>query len=85
MGFDPYTAVGIAGTSCYVVAYFATLHGWLKAGEWRFPAINLLGALLVLVSLADAWNLPSVVLESFWATISVYGLIRCWSSQRNPE
>lgn len=78
MKFDPYIAVGIAGTGCFVAAYFATLHGWLKAGEWRFPAINLLGALLVLVSLADAWNLPSVVLELFWAAISAYGLVRYW-------
>jgi hypothetical protein len=85
MGFDPYIAVGVAGTGCYVAAYVATLHGWLKAGEWRFPAINLLGAILVLVSLADAWNLPSAVLELFWGAISVYGLVRCWSGRQDLE
>ena len=85
MEFGPYTAVGIVGTGCYIVAYFATLHGWLNAREWRFPAINLLGALLVLVSLENAWNLPSVALESFWAAISVYALIRCWRIQRSRK
>jgi hypothetical protein len=77
MEFDPYTVVGIAGAGCYVIAYFGILQGWLKASNWRFPAVNLLGAVLVLVSLADAWNLPSVVLEGFWAAISCYGLMRC--------
>jgi hypothetical protein len=78
MGLDPYTASGIIGTGCFVVSYFATLRGWLAPTGWQFPAVNLLGAALVLVSLLDAWNLPSVILECFWGTISLYGLVRNW-------
>jgi hypothetical protein len=76
MGFDLYTACGIIGAVCFVVGYFATLQGWFTASDWRFSAVNLLGAALVLVSLTDAWNLPSVVLECFWGVISMYGLVR---------
>jgi hypothetical protein len=76
MEFDPYTAAGILGAGCFIAAYFATLQGWMDPANWHFPAVNLLGATLVLVSLTDAWNLPSVVLESFWAGISMYGLVR---------
>jgi hypothetical protein len=76
MGFDPYIACGIVGAGGFILAYFATLQGWLAVTNWRFPAINLLAALLVLVSLTDAWNLPSVILESFWGAISLYGLVR---------
>lgn len=76
MEFDPFIACGLIGASCFVVGYFATLQGWLPASDWRFPAVNLLGAVLVMVSLIDAWNLPSVVLECFWGAISVYGLVR---------
>jgi len=36
---------------------------------------DLAGALLILVSLFAEWNLPSVVVEGFWAAISVYGLV----------
>ena len=76
MEFDPYIACGIVGAGCFIFAYFATLQGWLEASDWRFPAVNLIGAALVLVSLIDEWNLPSVVLECFWGAISVYGLMR---------
>jgi hypothetical protein len=76
MGFDPYIACGIVGAGCFIATYFTTLQGWLDVGSWRYPAINLLGATLVLISLVDAWNLPSVVLECFWGAISVYGLVR---------
>lgn len=75
---DPYTVCGIVGAGCFVTGYIGTLQGWLAPGGWRFPAINLIGATLVLVSLIDTWNLPSVVLECFWGAISVYGLVRCW-------
>ncbi|MDR3531626.1 MAG: hypothetical protein P4L90_13865 [Rhodopila sp.] len=76
MSLDPFIACGIVGAACYVAAYFANLRGWLVSSGWAFPAANLFGALLILVSLFDAWNLPSVVLEVFWAMISVYGLVR---------
>ncbi len=77
MAFDPYTVCGIVGAACFILSYFANVQGWLPASDWRFPGANLLGAVLVLVSFIDAWNLPSVVLECFWAAISLYGLGRC--------
>jgi hypothetical protein len=76
MEFDPCTVAGIVGAGCFIFAYFATLQGWMAPDGWRFPAVNLLGAGLVLVSLIEAWNLPSVVLECFWGAISLYGLAR---------
>jgi hypothetical protein len=76
MQSDPFTVCGIAGAACYVAAYFANIRGWLVSTGRAFPAANLLGALLILISLFDAWNLPSVVVETFWAMISIYGLIR---------
>ena len=76
MQVDSFTVCGIFGAGCFIFSYFATLQEWLAPTDWRFPAINLLGASLVLLSLISAWNLPSVVLECFWGVISVYGLVR---------
>ncbi len=70
-----FRAIGLVGAAIFVVAYFANQARWLSAHDWRFPAANLAGSLLILVSLFDEWNLPSVVIEVFWAAISVYGLL----------
>ena len=59
-----------------MAAYFANQSGRLRSEDWRFPAANLLGSLLILVSLWSAWNLPSAVIEAIWAAISLYGLLR---------
>jgi hypothetical protein len=70
-----YRAIGLFGAAIFVVAYLANQARWLRSDDWRFPAANLAGALLILVSLFGEWNLPSVVIEAFWAAISVYGLV----------
>jgi hypothetical protein len=68
-------AIGLVGAAIFVVVYFANQARRLDSRDWRFPAANLAGALLILVSLFGEWNLPSVVIEAFWAAISVYGLV----------
>lgn len=73
---DVFTLLGFVGVACIVVAYFANQQGWLDARDWRFPATNLAGSLLILLSLWTAWNFPSAVIEVIWAAISLYGLIR---------
>ena len=74
MHFDLYTLSGMAGALLVVVAYLANQAKKLPSDDWRFPAANLLGAALILVSLYDAWNLPAALIEVFWAGISIYGL-----------
>jgi len=76
MVFGLFNVCGITGAVCIGVAYFANQREWLASSDWRFPGINLVGSLLILISLYGSWNLPSVIIESFWAAISLYGLIR---------
>jgi hypothetical protein len=73
---------GFVGAAIVVVAYFAMQQRWLDALDWRFPAANLVGALLILVSLWFEWNFPSVVIEIFWALISLMGLVRSIAERR---
>lgn len=80
---DPFTIAGIAGSAMIVAAYFGNQQGWLAAENWRYPLANLIGACLILVSLITAWNLPAAIIESFWAAISIYGLIKSARSKRN--
>jgi hypothetical protein len=68
--------LGLIGSGMVIVAYFANQQGWMSASGWRYSALNLAGALLILASLYAEWNMPSAVIEAFWAAISVYGLVR---------
>src|SRR3954469_21499868 len=77
-----YDLAGFLGAAIIVVAYFAMQQRWLNALDWRFPAANLLGSLLILISLWFEWNFPSVVIEIFWALISRMGLARSLAKRR---
>ncbi|MGN6147235.1 MAG: CBU_0592 family membrane protein [Rhizomicrobium sp.] len=81
MTLNIYTFVGFVGALVVVLAYWANQADRLPSHDWRFPAANLGGSILILVSLYDAWNWPSVVIELFWATISIYGLLRARAAQ----
>ena len=83
MAIPIYDVVGIVGTAVLVAAYFANQQRWLSSEDWRFPAANLVGALLILISLWFEWNLPSVVIEFFWIAISLWGISR--SLARRPS
>jgi len=82
MGVSIYDIAGFAGAAIIVAAYFAMQQRWLNALDWRFPVANLLGSLLILVSLWFEWNFPSVVIEIFWALISLMGMIRSLAERR---
>ena len=71
-----YDLLGVIGSLIIIAAYFATQRGWVEASDWRFPLANLIGALLILLSLMVAWNLAAFVMEIFWLAISIYGLVR---------
>jgi len=67
---------GFIGAGIIIAAYFGNQQGWLRSDDWRFPAVNLLGSVLIVASLFVQWNFPSAVIEAFWIAISVYGLVR---------
>ena len=71
-----YDLVGFAGAAIIIAAYFANQQRWLRSDDRRYPLANLCGSVLILVSLYFEWNFPSVVIELFWAAISLYGLAK---------
>jgi hypothetical protein len=85
MPFPLYNLAGFVGAAIIVVAYLAVQQRWLNALDWRFPAANVAGSLLILVSLWFEWNFPSVVIEIFWAAISILGLVRSLAERRRRD
>ena len=68
--------IGFAGAAVLMVVYLANQQRWLSSKDWRYPAANLAGSVLILFSLLFTWNFPSLVIEVFWALISIWGLMK---------
>lgn len=70
--------IGLLGVALILIAYFALQTERIAAEDWRFSAINGLGAILIMISLYYTFNLASFVIEIFWLMISLYGLWKAW-------
>jgi len=68
--------IGYAGVALVVGTYFLSQIGRMDSTRTLYPALNAIGALLILYSLWHRPNPPSIVIEFFWLAISVVGLVR---------
>ncbi len=73
---------GVGGALLICSLYLLNQMGRLSTSNWRFPAGNLLGSVMVFLSLLETFNLPSVLIELFWSAISVFGLVRSLGRKR---
>lgn len=77
---------GLVGVLCFLLAYFLLQNGKVTHNGGPYLGLNLLGALLVMVSLLYDWNLPAFLLEAAWALISMYGIYRhIWKKHAPPS
>lgn len=70
--------VGMLGVGCILGTYFLLQASLIKVSDFRYSLINGIGALLILYSLFFHWNTSSVVIEIFWFSISLYGVVKTW-------
>ncbi len=68
--------VGIIGVVCTLIAYLFLQIGRITPNDSLYPFLNLIGAIFILCSLMGAWNWSAVIIETFWAFISIYGIYR---------
>ncbi|HEX2792908.1 MAG TPA: permease [Croceicoccus sp.] len=69
------TLIGFVGMACIIFAY-AYMTGAKRPNPFVQHGVNLAGAALLTVSLIYHPNLPSLVLEGFWAAIAIWGLVK---------
>jgi len=69
-------ALGLVGVAMIVATYFLSQIGRMDVNRPAYPALNAMGAALILVSLSRTFNLASAVIEVFWLAISLVGLVR---------
>ncbi|AOL95096.1 CBU_0592 family membrane protein [Porphyrobacter sp. LM 6] len=82
--FDWASIVGLFGTACIIGAY-AYLTLAKATNPFLLHGTNLMGAALLTVSLMVHTNWASLVLEGFWASIAIFGLVRAWRSRSMVE
>ena len=79
--------IGLAGSALFIAAFaYANLSKHLNKLAFNFA--NLIGSILLLISLAVNFNLAAFVLESAWGLIAAAGLvmaIRARMRRRAPE
>jgi len=75
-------AVGLTGVSIIVTAYFLLQIQKIDINDIKFSISNITGSVLILYSLSHDWNLPSVIIESFWIIISLIGVYRYKKSKK---
>jgi hypothetical protein len=68
--------IGILGVVIIIIGYMLLQLERMDAKDLSFSILNTLGALLIIISLLYAWNLPSFIMEFTWMMISLYGIIK---------
>ena len=78
---DLYSLIGLIGTACIIGAY-AYLTWVDEPNPYILHGTNLTGAALLTISLLVHTNLPSLVLEGFWAAIAMFGIAKALRSRK---
>ena len=68
--------LGIVGVLLILAAYAGATSGRLDPKKAPALVLNLMGALLILLSLAFDFNLSAALMEAAWALVAVFGLAR---------
>ena len=75
--------IGFAGMALIVGAY-AYVTASKAANPFLLHGLNLVGAALLILSLTVNRNLPSMVLESVWALVALFGLAKALLVKPSP-
>ncbi len=76
MSYTWHDVLGSIGVAIVLAAYFLLQLERVSATRPLYLIANGLGALLILVSLVNEFNLPAFLIEAAWLLISLYGLGR---------
>jgi hypothetical protein len=76
--------VGMVGTTLFIAA-FAYSNAARTLNKFWFDAANLVGAILLMISLSVKFNLAAFVLEACWAVIASWGLLKAWKDGSSRE
>jgi len=68
--------IGLFGAGVYLLSYALLQLGYLRGQSYSYATLNIIAAGSVLISLATAFNMSSVVIQVSWIVISLVGMTR---------
>jgi len=74
--------VGNAGVALLIGTFYANVRGSLTSQGFWYNFNNLLAAVLLSINLYYKPNISSVIIEIFWISISMYGLIKWYRNEK---
>ena len=75
------TSAGLVGVALIILAYFLLQTCRTHFESLRYLWLNLIGSVLIALSLIPEWNLPAFVIEVFWIAITLYSFARLWKKR----
>ncbi|WP_103619007.1 CBU_0592 family membrane protein [Campylobacter concisus] len=78
---DLFQIIGFLGMICIVLGYFLLQIGRLNSRDLAYQIINLVGAVLLIISLFVHFNLGSFLIEVFWIFITIYGIYKIYKER----
>ena len=82
---DIYQIIGFIGMLFIVYAYFLLQIKKYTITSFSYQVLNLVGAILLLISLFVHFNLGSFIIEVFWIIITIYGIVHNIKAKRKAE
>lgn len=79
------TIIGFAGVVVVLITYGLLASGRLSNNDWRYPVLNIIGTLGIVVSIFEEWSLPSMVSQLVWIAISIVGIMRIARSKQKAR
>ncbi len=68
--------IGIVGVTLYLVSFFLLQIEQLRFDDYAYLFINIVAAILIMISLYAQFNLSAFLIEVVWAMISMMGVAR---------
>lgn len=79
---DIFQWLGFIGMIFIVWAYFILQAGKYGINSLYYQLLNLIGAILLIISLFVHFNLGSFLIEVFWIIITLYGMFKLYKERK---
>ena len=68
--------IGTIGVIMVLIVHLLLQIEKIHSSSLMYSIANLIGGILVILSLMNTWNLSSFIIEVAWCLISIYGIYR---------